>query len=351
MNIIFFIANAAKWNQKQVHALAREHKRTGYTVRVIDVSKGYGAKQAQDGVELVHIPKWAQSKLGQRIWALVYFIFHKRAIVHLFGIQGAWIAPIIRVVHPFSKIVLHADAATKKDIAWRHKLYARFVHRLITNRTDSFVSKELGRDAVGMPALMQVARQEIDPSIMQVHGLQMQNYIIGYVNPNNWEDVRRLVAGWRAHLKKRLPGMRLAVVFTEDGDMQHVVFGHDIVMLGRITPYTERMLAYGARAIVTPRMIGYRYEILQGMSYGRYTIPLRDVVEQNPFRLKELADIYEQDGQLIEDMEDPAIAMSWGHMAHAVIQEKHNPEAVAHQYEDLYEEMLFIDKAIARIRV
>ncbi len=353
MNITFFISHTGAWNRDHVFVLAREHARMGYKVRVIDAEQTY---VAQDGVRVFTRPAFVPHAL-RTLWVMWYFATRRRGIVHLFGMRSGLAALIVRVLHPQSRLILHVDDVNevnqKSFVQTTSMSFAlKCSHEYVTSRKDVLRHERLSaQDITYIEYAVYAQDQSIDSSILRAHGVELQQFFVGFVNPEKWSDMELLVNEWRTYVRPLVPNATLAIVFTKDMPSKHIAFGHDIKVFGYVTPYVTSLLLAGARAVFAPVFAGYRAELMHAMSFGKYGVPLHELINRNPFVLESLADLYETSEHELSDLADAALTMSWGFIARTIIADVHNPELVAHRYETLYEDMLFAESSFAKTRV
>jgi hypothetical protein len=353
MNISFYISQTDAWNRAQVLVLAREHARMGYKVRVIDAEQSY---IAQDGVRVFTRPALVPHAL-RSLWVMWYFATRRRGIVHLFGVRSGLVTLIVRALHPQSRLVLHVDdvnGVNQKSITQTTSMSVALMcaHQLVTSRKDVLRHEQLSAYTITYIEYAVYAQdQTIDSSILRAHGVELQQFFVGFVNPEKWSDMELLVNEWRAYVRPLVPNATLAIVFTKDMPSAHIAFGHDIKVFGYVTPYVTSLLIAGARAVFTPVFAGYRAELMHAMSFGKYGVPLHELINRNPFVLESLADLYETSEHELSDLADAALTMSWGFIARTIIADVHNPALVADRYETLYENMLFAESSFAKTRI
>lgn len=355
MQITFFIPKTTTWNRAQAMALAFAQAHAGYSVRVIESE--YRTDVAQDGISFVHPPVFAKYGFVRALWCMWHFAIRRRGIVHVAGVQSGFTVALIRTLHPGSRVIVHIDdiAETQAEGFFAYlsrRLALRFAHARVTSHKAIKRHEALhGMEVQYLPFLAYSKGQLIDTSVLRAHGVELQQFFLGVVNPSSWSDLQNLVKTWRESVRALDPQLKLAIVFSEDMPSEHIAFGHDVVILGHVTPYVESMLLAGARAVVVPHLAAYRLPIVEAMSTGKYAVPLHELVNRNPFALEELAELYRSAQHEVADLCDAAMTMSWGHIARNVIAEEHDPSHIATQYESLYEHLLFAGATTVNARM
>ena len=347
MKTTFYIASRAVWDRAQALVLAKEHVRAGYDVSVFE--HAYHTSSAEDGVYIIQPLVFAQNRVMRAVWVWWRFFVQRRGIVHVFGAQNGMAVFAIRVLHPFSRIIAHIDDIQELSYgllgSFSRGLTLRLAHVSVTSRKDLLQHEALlDYDPIYLPYAIATRSQVVDSTLLRAHNVELQRYVLAHVNPDHWMDVEYTVKSWREHIRSNMSGATLVVVFTHDAPSAHIAFGHDVVVLGAVTSYVMDGLYAGACAVIVPHL-GYRFEMMKSMAIGKYVAPLRELINRNPFALDMLAHMYGESGHAIVDLADPAIMMSWGHVARHIIGEEHSPAAITAIYEDMYRDLFFAQRA------